>query len=129
QLRFGDGSAAAFRKLGQDIIRLKLEVVIASTNQHIAAKAATTTIPIVMVYAADPVGQKYVESLAHPGGNITGLAGVPGPDIRAKLVEVLAECRPGLSRIRGLLDPRYPGYRISWAHVEAGARILGIATR
>ncbi len=130
QLRWGDRSAAAFQKLAQDIIRLKVEVVIASSNQHInAAKAATTTIPIVMVYANDPVGQGYVASLARPGGNITGLTWDPGPEIRAKLVELVTECRPGLSRLTGLVDPNYPGYRNSWVHVEAAARARGITIR
>ena len=129
-LRWGDRSAAAFQKLAQDIVRLKVEVIIASSNTHItAAKAATTTIPIVMVYAADPVGQGYVASLARPGGNITGLASDPGPEIRAKLVELVAECRPGLSRLTGLLDPAFPAYRISWGHVAAAARARGITIR
>jgi putative ABC transport system substrate-binding protein len=122
-LRWGDRSATALQRLAQDIVRLKLEVVIASSNVHItAAKAATTTIPIVMVYATDPVGQGYVASLARPGGNITGLAWDPGPEIRAKLVEFVAECRSGLARLTGLVDPKYPGYRILWTHVEAAAR-------
>jgi len=130
QLRWGDRSAAAFQKLAQEIVRLKVEVVIASSNTHItAAKAATTTIPIVMVYAADPVGQRFVASLARPGGNITGLAWDAGPEIRAKLIELVAECRPGLSRLSGLVDPNYPGYRLSWAHVETSARARGITIR
>lgn len=103
QLRWGDRSPASFRKLAQDIVRLKLELVIASTDQHVtAAKAATTTIPIVMVYAQDPVGQGFIASLARPGGNITGLTWDPGSEIRGKLVEALAECRPGLSRVAAL---------------------------
>ena len=129
-LRWGDRSAAAFQELAQDIARLKLEVVIASSNTHItAAKAATTTIPIVMVYATDPVGQGYVASLAHPGGNITGLAWDPDPEIRAKLVELVAECQSGLVRLTGLVDPNYPGYRNLWAYVEAAARARGITIR
>lgn len=130
QLRAGDRSAAAFQKLAEDIRRLKVEVVIASNNQHIdAARAATTTVPIVMVYANDPVGQGYVASLARPGGNITGLTWDPGPEIRGKLVELLAECRPGLSRLTGLVHPNYPGSRTSWEHVEAAARARGITVR
>lgn len=100
QLRWGDRSPASLQRLAQDIVRLKLELVIASTDQHVtAARAATPTIPIVMVYAQDPVGQGFIASMARPGGNITGLTWDPGPEIRGKLVELLAECRPGLSRL------------------------------
>ena len=56
-----------------------------------------------MVYAQDPVGQGFIASLARPGG-ITGLTWDPGPELRGKLVELLAECRPGLSRLAGPVD-------------------------
>ena len=79
QLRWGDGSAASLERLAQDIVRFKLELVIASTDQHVAAAKAATTIPIVMVYAQDPVGQGFIASLARPGGNVTGLTWDPGP--------------------------------------------------
>jgi putative ABC transport system substrate-binding protein len=130
QLRWGDRSPASLQRLAQDIVRLKLELVIASTDQHVtAAKAATTTIPIVMVYAQDPVGQGFIASLARPGGNITGLTWDPGPEIRGKLVELLAECRPGLSRLAGPVDGNYPGYRATWLAVETAARARGMTFR
>lgn len=130
QLRWGDRSPASLQRLAQDIVRLKLEVVIASSNQHIAsAKAATTSIPIVMVYAQDPVGQGFIASLARPGGNITGLTWDPGPEIRGKLVEALAECRPGLSRLAGPVDGNYPGSRATWMAVETAARVRGMTFR
>ena len=85
-----------------DIVRLVLEAVIASSNVHItAAKAATTTVPIVMVYATDPVGMEdtLARACASRAGNITGTAG-SRPEIRArKLVEFVAECRSGLARL------------------------------
>jgi putative ABC transport system substrate-binding protein len=130
QLRWGDRSPASLQRLAQDIVRLKLELVIASTDQHVtAAKAATTTIPIVMVYAQDPVGQGFIASLARPGGNITGLTWDPSPEIRGKLVELLAECRPGLSRLAGPVDGNYPGYRATWLAVETAARVRGMTFR
>ena len=132
QLRWGDRSPASLQKLAQDIVRLKLELVIASTDQHIrAARAATTTmsIPIVMVYSQDPVGQGFVASLARPGGNVTGLTWDPGPEMRGKLVELLAECRPGLSRLAGPVDRNYPGYRATWLALEAAARVRGMTFR
>jgi len=118
------------QKLARDIRRLKLELLIASTNLHIsAAKAATTAIPIVMGYAADPVGQGFVASLSRPGGNITGLTSDPGPEIRGKLVEWLAECRPRLSRLGGPVDGRYPGGRASALAIDAAARARGMTFR
>ena len=119
QLRWGDRSPASLERLAQDIVRLRLELVIASTSQHVtAAKAATTTIPIVMVYAQDPIGEGFVASLARPGGNITGLTWDAGPEMRGKLVELLAECRPGLSRLGGPVDRSYPGSQATSQPVE-----------
>jgi putative ABC transport system substrate-binding protein len=130
QLRWGDRSPASVQRLAADIVRLKLELVIASTDQHVtAAKAATTTIPIVMVYAQDPIGQGFIASLARPGGNITGLTWDPGPEIRGKLVELLAECRPGLSRLAGPVDVNYPAFRATRLAVEAAARVRGMTFR
>jgi len=130
QLRWGDRSPASLQRLAQDIVRLKLELVIASTDQHVtAAKAATTTIPIVMVYAQDPVGQGFIASLARPGGNITGLTWDPSRRFGGKLVELLAECRPGLSRLAGPVDGNYPGYRATWLAVETAARVRGMTFR
>ena len=130
QLRWGDRSSVSLQRVAQDIVRLKLEVVIASSNQHVTvAKAATTNIPIVMVYAQDPVGQGFIASLARPGGNITGLTWDPAPEIRGKLVEALAECRPGLSRLAGPVDGNYPGSRATWLAVETAARVRGMTFR
>ena len=119
RLRMGDRSSARLQELARDVVRLKIEVVMATSNVAIAAaKAATTTIPIVMVYGDDPVRQGYVASLARPGGNITGLTSSDTPErlgeIRGKKLEVLAECRPGLSRLAVLMDPKFPSYRTFW---------------
>ena len=128
QLRWGDRSAASLQKLAGEIVRLRVELVIASTDQHVAAvKAATATIPIVMVYAQDPVGQGFISTLARPGGNITGLTWDPGPEIRGKLVELLAECRPRLSRLAGPVDGNYPGHRTTSLAIETAARARGMA--
>jgi hypothetical protein len=95
----GDRSEAGMQEFARDLVRLKIEVIIASNNFGIsAAKAATTTIPIVMVESDDPVGRGYVASLARPGGNITGQTGGVSPEINGKRVEFLAECRPGPNR-------------------------------
>ncbi|HKD42924.1 MAG TPA: ABC transporter substrate-binding protein [Myxococcaceae bacterium] len=89
-----------------DLLRLNVEVIVTGPNLFIdAAKQATTSIPIVMVYGRDPVGRGYISSLARPGGNITGLTWDPSPEIFGKHVELLAEVSPRLSRIGGIVDP------------------------
>ena len=85
-----------------DLVGMNVDVIVVGPNPFIdALKQATTAIPIVMVFAADPVGQGYIESFAHPGRNITGLAWEATPEIFGKLVEVLTETSPRLSRIAG----------------------------
>jgi putative tryptophan/tyrosine transport system substrate-binding protein len=129
-LLLGDRSDAGMQEFARDLVRLKIEVIMASNNTWIsAAKAATTTIPIVMVEADDPVGQGYVASLARPGGNITGQTGSVSPETAGKRVEFLAECRPGLSRLACLVDPTIPGYQTYSLAVESASRSRGMATR
>ena len=89
-----------------DLLRLNVDVIVTGPNLFIdAAKQATTSVPIVMVYGRDPVGRGYISSLARPGGNITGLTWDPSPEIFGKHVELLAEVSPRLSRIGGIIDP------------------------
>jgi putative ABC transport system substrate-binding protein len=84
-LPVGEIDNARLQELARDFVRLKIEVILASNNVAIAvAKAATTTIPIVMVFADDPVRQGYVASLARPGGNITGGTSSPGSALRPR---------------------------------------------
>jgi putative ABC transport system substrate-binding protein len=128
QVPTGDGSGA------RDLVRRKVEVIMASTNPAIAAaKAATTTIPSVMVYGDDPVRQGYIASFARPGSNITGGTGSIAPEtageIRGKLIDFLVECRPGLSRLAILVDPNSPGHRPFLLSTAAAARSRGIAVQ
>jgi putative tryptophan/tyrosine transport system substrate-binding protein len=122
-------------QFAEDLVRLKVEVIVANNNQRIAAaKAATTTIPIVMVHGDDPVREGYVASLARPGGNITGGTFSFAPEALGevhggKLIELLAECRPGLSRLALLLDPNYPSSRTFSLSYQAVARKRGMAVR
>ena len=130
EYRDAEGKPERLPALARDLARLKIEVIMAPTNPSItAAKAATTTIPIVMVSADDPVGQGYIASLARPGGNITGLTAAPGAEMVGKRFELLAECLPGLSRLAVLVDPKYPGYQAYWLAAETGAVARGIAVR
>ena len=104
--RSTDCRAEELPKTVADLLRLNVEVIVTGPNLFIdAAKQATTSIPIVMVYGRDPVGRGYISSLARPGGNITGLTWDPSPEIFGKHVELLAEVSPRLSRIGGIVHP------------------------
>jgi putative ABC transport system substrate-binding protein len=92
-----------------DLARLNVEVIVTGPDRFIdAAKQATTTVPIVMVYGSDPVGRGYIKSLARPGGNITGLTWEPAPEIVGKHIELLTELSPRPSRIAVIVDPANP---------------------
>jgi putative ABC transport system substrate-binding protein len=111
--------------LAAELVRLKPDVIVTGGNQSMAAlKQATTTVPIVMIWALDPVGAGLVTSLARPGGNITGLSMTTGPDFLAKQLEILKEIVPKLSRVAILRDVGRPGSEVPV--LESAARKLGL---
>lgn len=92
--------------LAVELVRLNIDVLVAEgTPQSMAAKQATTTIPVVMVGVGDPVGNGLVTSLARPGGNVTGAAMFPTVDVVVKALELLKELAPSVSRLAVLWDP------------------------
>jgi ABC-type uncharacterized transport system substrate-binding protein len=111
EYRFGESKGPAqSRDLAADLVRLKVDLmVVAATPAALAAKSATTTIPIVMAIAGDPVGAGLVASLARPGGNVTGLSTL-GTELNSKRLEVLKDAVPKLARV-GLL--RSPGTSVA----------------
>jgi len=109
-----------------DHVQLHVDILVAGTTAAaLAAKQATSTIPIVIASSADPVGAGLVASLARPGGNITGLSAVE-PDITGKRLELLKEAVPGLSRVALLLDAGDPHRHVRLHDHEAAARVLGV---
>src|SRR5262249_12729847 len=88
-----------------------------------AAQKATTSIPIVMSNSIDPVAAGFVQSLARPGGNITGLT-VQTPDVAGKTLQLFKEAIPGLARAAALSDPNFPGVRQTLRELEAAAGAL-----
>src|SRR5215469_9644830 len=93
------GTHSQMRQLADELVRLKVELIRTNgTDATLAAKEATTTIPIIMDPVADPVGSGLVASLAHPGGNITGYS-LLGPEIVAKRIALVRELLPGLRRV------------------------------
>jgi putative ABC transport system substrate-binding protein len=111
-----------------ELVRLKVDLIVATNTPNVhAAKQATSAIPIVMVYVADPVASGLVPSLARPGGNVTGVSFTAGPEIVGKHLELLKDAVPALSRAAVLLNPASPMTTIFLREAQAAARALGLA--
>ena len=124
--RWARGDARQFANFAAEMVRLKVDIIIASTNPAIlAAWSATKTIPIVMVFASDPVGLGFVGSVARPGGNVTGLTWQTR-ELVAKRLQLLKEAVPNLSRVAVLWDPSEPGRRDQVEEAEVAAAALGV---
>ena len=109
-----------------ELVRLKVDVIVTSgTTATQAVRKATGTIPIVTVGGSDPVETGLAASLAHPGGNVTGLT-TSGRDLVAKRLELLKETLPGLSRLAVLWNPEIRTELVSLRNAEAAARLLGL---
>jgi putative tryptophan/tyrosine transport system substrate-binding protein len=112
--------------VADELIRLKVDVIVtASTVGALAAKNATRTIPIVFYSVADPVATGLVDSLARPGGNITGFT-VISAVLAGKRLELLKETIPKLSRVAVLWNPQDPGTAQQWKESQVPARELGL---
>ncbi len=115
-----------FSDLASELVRLNVNIIVTwGTPATLAAKQVTTTIPIVMASAGDPVRSGVISSLAHPGGNVTGLT-VLGPGLAAKRLELLKEAVPNMSRVAFLWNPANPDQKSSFNEVQAGARALSV---
>ena len=106
--RFAEGKSERMSEMAADLVRLKVDmIVVTGTPTALAAKKATTTIPIVMTNVGDPVGAGLVASLAQPSGNVTGLSSL-SPELITKRLEILKDALPNLARV-GLLRPARTG--------------------
>src|SRR5262249_42390637 len=106
EYRFAEQKNERLPELAADLVRLKVDlIVVRATPPALAAKAATTTIPIVMTSASDPVGARLIASLARPGGNVTGNASLAS-ELNTKRLEILQDAIPRLSRVGLLRTPR-----------------------
>ena len=124
--RFTDGSVDQLPRLAEELVRLKVDVIVTSSAPPaLAAKKVTTSVPIVFVSVADPVELGLVQSLARPGANITGLAD-SGPDLAAKRLELLRELVPKLRRVAVLWHSGNPGNLLQFKGAEVAARTLGM---
>ena len=126
EYRFADGKSAELPRLAGELVSLKIDVVVAGGGQATqAAKNATDTIPIVMIAAGDPVGTKFVATLAHPGGNVTGTS-VVSWDLIGKRVELLRLILPKVSQVAVLSNSGNPGPPTAWKEALAAAATLGV---
>ena len=124
--RYAEGSQERLRDLAAELARLPVDVIVAEGAAAIrAAQHATRTIPIVMAATSDPVGEGFVASLAHPGGNITGLSFL-GAELPGKRLELLKETVPQSTRIAVLANPANPTYASRMHNLTGAARALGL---
>jgi len=126
ECRGAAGAADRLSDLAAELVRLKVDVLVAqNTVSALAAKQATKTIPIVMASVGDPVGSGLVTSLARPGGNVTGLS-LLAPDILPKVLQILKEAAPSVSRVAVWMDPTNPGQTLPDKQMDAAAKSLGV---
>jgi putative ABC transport system substrate-binding protein len=124
--RSASGDYDRVPELATDLIQRKVEVIVVTTTIAAqAVKRATSTIPIVMALVADPVGSGVVASLAHPGGNVTGLSMMMS-ELTAKRLQLLKEAIPRLTRVAVLWDPDTPFHPKAVEDLKAAAPSLGI---
>jgi putative ABC transport system substrate-binding protein len=127
EYRWAEGKVERLPDLAAELVRLKVDVIVAPAGSAaLAAKNATSSIPIVMIFPNDPVGLGLVASLSRPGGNITGTTFTPGPGIFGKQLQILNEAVPHTSRVAILRNPADPTFAFQMREWEAAARTLGI---
>jgi ABC-type uncharacterized transport system substrate-binding protein len=126
EYRWTEGRFDRLPSLVEELVRLKVDVIVAPTSIYTgAAKRATSTIPIVFASHADPIGSGHVASLAHPGTNATGLTVVMS-ETMAKSLELLKGAVTGLTRVAVIWDPGTPSHKPGLKAVEAAGRALGL---
>jgi putative ABC transport system substrate-binding protein len=124
--RFAEGDYDRFREFAMDMVRLKVDVIVLGTPAAIGPmKQVTSTIPIVMAYSHNPVGNGIVSSLSRPGGNVTGLAGSTD-DTAPKQLEWLAAAVPNMSRVGLLVNPNNSSSVSVFTKGQSAARRLGL---
>jgi putative ABC transport system substrate-binding protein len=124
--RYAEGQAERLAKFAAELVRLNVDVIVTggpAVNRY--AKEATSSIPIVLTFDNDPVGNGFAASLARPGGNITGLS-THYPEISGKQLELLKEIIPRLARVAVLGNSTVPGNEQSLSQTELAGKALGV---
>jgi len=125
EYRWAEGRGERYAEIAAEFVRLKVDIIVTSGGAVLAAKQATSLIPIVFAAAADPVGGGFVASLVQPGGNVTGLS-AQFTDLAGKRLELLREIVPSLRQLAIMANAGYPAAVLEMAEVQATARTLGL---
>jgi putative ABC transport system substrate-binding protein len=130
EYRSAEGRADRFTDLARELARLEVDVILTrGTPAALAAKRATTTIPIVMASSGDPAAEGVVASLARPGGNVTGLHMMAPPELGGRRLHLLKEMVPGLSRVGVLWNPANHYTPLLVRHAARVASAMGVQLR
>jgi putative ABC transport system substrate-binding protein len=123
--RWAEGRTERYAEIAGELVRLKVDVIVTAGGAVVAAKQASSVIPIVFAVAADPIGSGLVASLARPGGNVTGLS-VQQTDLAGKRLELLREVVPGLRRLAIMANVGNSGAVLGMREVQGTAGALGL---
>jgi putative ABC transport system substrate-binding protein len=125
EYRWAEGRSERFVEISAEFVRLKVDVIVTGGSAVLAAKQATSVIPIVFALANDPLGAGLVTSLSRPGGNVTGLS-LQGPDIGSKRMGLMREALPGLQGIAIIANPASPQAESELDEAQTAAHALGL---
>ena len=124
EVRYAEGQVDQLPALVAELIRLKVDIIVTTSSATTwAAKDATKSIPIVMAVSADALGEGLVTNLARPGGNITGMTYLVGPEIAGKHLQLLKDVAPAASRVAVLANPTNRSHAALARELKAAARI------
>jgi putative tryptophan/tyrosine transport system substrate-binding protein len=124
-IRWAEGHRERYSEIAAEFVGLPVDVIVTPGSAGVAMKQATSTIPIVLSSASDPVGSGLVKSLSRPGGNVTGLS-LQANELSGKRIEFLREVVPNLRRIGIMFNSGYPAAVLEMEQVETAARRLGV---
>jgi putative tryptophan/tyrosine transport system substrate-binding protein len=125
QYHWADGRAERWTEIAAELAQLKVDVIVTGGNAALAAKQASSAVPIVFAMVDDPVGMGLIASLARPGGNLTGLS-MQQADVAGKRLALLREAVPGLRRLAIMANVKYPSAALEMNQVQTAARTLGL---
>jgi putative ABC transport system substrate-binding protein len=129
EVRWAEGKPERMRELAEELVRLKVDVIVAPSSVYTgAAKRATSTIPIIFMSHADPLGSGHIASFGRPGGNVTGLS-LMMTETNVKGLELLKEAVPGISRIAVIWDPATPSHGPGLRAIEVASPSLRLGVQ
>jgi putative ABC transport system substrate-binding protein len=126
EYRYAEGKLDRLPDLAADLVRSNVDLIVTSSTPGVlAAKQASKRVPIVFLSISDPVGSGLIDSLARPGGNVTGST-ILAPELAGKRLELLKEAAPKVSRVAVIWNPENPAQRTQWKETEAAAQGLAM---